>query len=51
MKCKICKATAVVALKSHNAGFCAACYKEFFARQVARGIEGQKLFNTTERLI
>ncbi|MBQ4566846.1 MAG: adenine nucleotide alpha hydrolase family protein [Desulfovibrio sp.] len=51
MKCKICKATAVVALKSHNAGFCAACYKEFFARQVARGIEGQKLFSRSDRVL
>lgn len=40
MKCKICKATAVVALKSHNAAFCADCYKTFFARQVERGIRG-----------
>ena len=40
MKCKICKAQAVVALKSHNAAFCADCYKDFFARQVARGIKG-----------
>lgn len=29
MKCKICKAEAVVALKSHNAAFCPDCYKDF----------------------
>jgi len=51
MKCKICKSTAVVALKSHNAGFCARCYKDFFARQVARGIESQKLFTREERIL
>ena len=41
MKCKICKAEAVVALRSHNAAFCPDCYKDFFARQVERGIEGE----------
>jgi len=51
MKCKICKSTAVVALKSHNAGFCPRCYKDFFARQVARGIESQKLFTREERIL
>ncbi|MBE6442881.1 MAG: adenine nucleotide alpha hydrolase family protein [Desulfovibrio desulfuricans] len=51
MKCKICKAEAVVALRSHNAAFCAACYKEFFARQVARGIESQKLFTREEKIL
>ena len=51
MKCKICKAEAVVALRSHNAAFCAACYKELFARQVARGIESQKLFTREEKIL
>ena len=51
MKCKICKAEAVVALRSHNAAFCPDCYKDFFARQVARGIEGQKLFTRDERIL
>ena len=51
MKCKICKAEAVVALRSHNAAFCPDCYKDFFARQVERGIEGQKLFTRNERVL
>ena len=51
MKCKICKAQAVVALRSHNAAFCADCYKAFFARQVAKGIEGQHLFTRDERIL
>ena len=51
MKCKICKAEAVVALRSHNAAFCPDCYKTFFSRQVARGIEGQKLFTRDERVL
>ena len=51
MKCKICKAEAAVALRSHKAAFCPACYKEFFARQVTRGIEGQNLFSHEERVL
>ena len=51
MKCKICKETAVVALRSHNAAFCAECYKDFFARQVERGIESQKLFTREEKIL
>ena len=60
MKCKICKVTAQVALKSHNAAFCPDCYKEFFARQVERGIKGapgpdgrhgEPLFTRDERIL
>lgn len=51
LKCKICKATAVVALRSHNAAFCPDCYLKFFARQVEKGIEGQKLFTRDERIL
>ena len=60
MKCKICKATAQVALKSHNAAFCPVCYKDFFARQVERGIKGapgpdgrhgEPLFKRDERIL
>ena len=60
MKCKICKATAQVALKSHNAAFCPDCYKDFFARQVERGIKGapgpdgrhgEPLFTREERIL
>ena len=60
MKCKICKATAQGALKSHTAAFCADCYKDFFARQVERGIKGapgpdgghpEPLFRRGERIL
>lgn len=60
MKCKICKATASVALKSHNAAFCSDCYREFFSRQVERGIKGapgpdgkhsEPLFARQERIL
>lgn len=51
MKCKRCKATAVVALPSHHTAFCADCFRAFFARQVQRGIESQRLFTREERVL
>ncbi|MCL2122530.1 MAG: TIGR00269 family protein [Desulfovibrionaceae bacterium] len=51
MKCKVCKEPAVVALPSHHAGFCASCYLDFFARQVERGIRGQRLFTRADRVL
>jgi len=51
MKCTVCKAIAVVALPSHHAGFCAPCYLDFFARQVERGIRGQRLFTREDRVL
>ena len=51
MKCKICKADAVVKLKAHNTAFCRECFLAFFERQVAKGIEKQKLFTREERVL
>lgn len=51
MKCKICGQLAHVALASHNAAFCASCYRNFFSRQVSRAIEGQKLFSRGEKVL
>ncbi|MDD2966078.1 MAG: ATP-binding protein [Desulfovibrionaceae bacterium] len=51
MKCKVCKAPAVVSLRAHHAGFCADCFLKFFSRQVERGIEGQKLFTRDDRVL
>ncbi len=51
MKCKVCKEPAVVSLRSHHAGFCAACYLQFFSRQVEKGIRKQKLFTHEDRIL
>lgn len=51
MKCKVCKARAAVALKSHNAAFCPDCFRAFFRRQIERGISSQKLFRRGERIL
>ena len=51
MKCRRCKANAVVALPSHNSAFCADCFLEFFSRQVRKGIESCKLMTPEDRVL
>ena len=51
MKCKRCKAPAVVGLPSHNTAFCPECYLLFFSRQVERAIHSQKMFTHDDRLL
>ena len=56
MKCTRCKSTAVastavVALPSHNSGFCEACYLDFFTAQVEKGIRRQGLFTHQDRIL
>lgn len=51
MKCTRCKATAVVALPSHHAGFCPDCFKDFFTRQVEKGIRRQQLFTPEDTIL
>lgn len=51
MKCRRCKAAAVVALPSHNSAFCAECFLDFFSRQVAKGIEAHQLMTRQDRVL
>ena len=51
MKCTRCKATAVVALPSHHAGFCEACFLDFFTKQVEKGIRRQGLFTFEDKIL
>ena len=51
MKCKVCKDTAVVALRSHNSAFCAKCFKAFFRREVERGIHVQGMLEPGDRIL
>jgi uncharacterized protein (TIGR00269 family) len=51
MKCKRCKAKAVVSLPSHNTAFCKDCYPLFFTRQVETAIRRQKMFTHEERIL
>ncbi len=51
MKCKVCKETAVVSLRSHHAGFCASCFLKFFSGQVEKGIKKQELFTHEDKIL
>lgn len=51
MKCKVCKETAVVSLRSHHAGFCSECFLQFFAKQVDKGIRSPGLFTREDRVL
>lgn len=51
MKCKVCKKTALVALPSRNAGFCADCFLSFFSRQVEKAIRSHSLFTRDDRIL
>ena len=51
MKCRRCHAEAAVSLPSHNTAFCPQCYLDFFARQVASGIQEQKLLEKGDRIL
>ena len=51
MNCRKCKASAVVALPSHNSAFCAKCFLEFFSGQVARGIKSQNLLQPDDKIL
>lgn len=51
MKCRRCKAEAVVSLPSHNTAFCADCFLDFFSRQVDRGIREHKLMTRDDRVL
>ena len=51
MKCTRCKATAVVTLPSHNAGFCPDCFLGFFRGQVEKGIRKHNLFTHDDNIL
>ena len=51
MKCTRCKATAVVALPSHNAAFCPECFLDFFSKQVDKGIREHGLMTKQDKVL
>jgi len=51
MKCKRCKKEAIIALPSHNTGFCPDCFEHFFTQQVLRGIDNQKMCTHDDRIL
>ncbi|THB63258.1 MAG: TIGR00269 family protein [Desulfovibrio sp.] len=51
MKCRRCKEPAVVALPSHNSGFCGDCFFMYFSRQVDKAIRSHELFSREEPVL
>lgn len=51
MKCRRCKATAIIDLPSHNFAFCKDCFIQFFEKQVQKGIDQYKLIEKNEKVL
>jgi uncharacterized protein (TIGR00269 family) len=51
MKCRRCKAPAVVEIRRHNAAFCADCFLRHVREQVKRAIEGYEMFEPSHRIL
>ena len=51
MKCTRCRERAELALRSHNAAFCRACFLIYFQRQVERTIRQDKMFTPDETIL
>ena len=51
MKCKVCKAPAVMDIRRHNAAFCEGHFLDHFSNQVARTIKEFKMFTPEDRLL
>jgi len=51
MKCRRCKAPAVIELRRHNAAFCRDCFLRHVREQVKRAIEGHDMLEPTDRIL
>ena len=51
MRCRKCKAKAVIGLPRHNAGFCKPCFNEFVLDQVVRAIKAERMFGKDARIL
>jgi tRNA-5-methyluridine54 2-sulfurtransferase len=51
MKCKVCRAPAVIEVRRHNAGFCPGCFVAHFRKQVERAIEEHAMIGPGERVL
>ena len=51
LKCKVCKGASVIALRQHNAAFCAEHFVTFCRNQVARTIHKFKMFSPDARVL
>jgi uncharacterized protein (TIGR00269 family) len=51
MRCRRCKAPAVVEVRRHNAAFCRGCFLRHVREQVRRAIEHFHMFRTDDRIL
>ena len=51
MKCRSCRAKAVIEVRRHNAGFCAECFVTYCRNQVSRAIDEHKMMVPGERAL
>ncbi len=51
MKCRRCRAPAVIDVRRHNAGFCADCFTRHCREQVRRAIEDHDMIHETDRVL
>lgn len=51
MKCRRCRAPAVIDVRRHNAGFCAECFTRHCREQVRRAIEDHDMIHESDRVL
>ena len=51
MKCRRCKAPAVIEIRRHNAAYCRACFLHVFGNQVERTIRHHAMFADDDRIL
>lgn len=51
MKCKRCKAPAVIEVRRHNAAYCKGCFVTVFRNQVERAITDRKMIGPGDRVL
>ena len=51
MKCRVCRARAVIDLPRHNAAFCPPCFDSYLMDQVWKAIDEFQMFTKTERIL
>jgi len=51
VKCRRCRAPAVIDVRRHNAGFCAECFTRHCREQVRRAIEDHDMIHESDRVL
>jgi tRNA-5-methyluridine54 2-sulfurtransferase len=51
MRCRVCRQTAVIEVRRHNAGFCRPCFLKHCRDQMIRAVEDFKMFGPQDRIL